>query len=414
MSGEQFDLVCISHLWWDWVWQRPQQLMSRFARRHRVLWAEEPHIEIGAGGETFEVTEELPGLHVGRLVYRSDEATFWERLRDVTARTGGEGFRLSPHIREASLLFDSFAQPVLERRVEAFTNEWRQHPLVLWLYTPVVQRFIDLLRPDLLVYDVMDELSSFQFAPARLREQEQQLLERADLVFAGGPSMYAARKDRRPDVHLFPSGVEQAHFARALDEATRVPGTVRELPRPVVGFFGVIDERADLDLLAAVADLRPAWSWVMVGPVLKIEEETLPRRPNIHYLGKQRYEDLPAFLKGFDIAMLPFARNEATRFISPTKTLEYMAAHRPIISTSVPDVISLFGSVARIAETPGEFVAAAEAALVEDAAGREARLARERDTLRRHGWDTIVAEMEGLIVDRLSRRGRRSQVGDGS
>jgi glycosyltransferase involved in cell wall biosynthesis len=409
---EQFDLVCVSHLWWDWVWQRPQQLMSRFARRRRVFWTEEPHIEIGEPSEAFEVTEELPGLQAGRLVLRSDEATFRERLREVLVRTGGKDFTLPTHIREASLLFGSPAQPRLEREVRDFVSGWRRQPLVLWLYTPLVEAFVDLLRPDLVVYDVMDELSAFQFAPASLKEQERRLLQRADLVFAGGPSMHASRTDLRPDVHLFPSGVEQEHFARALDEATPLPEPMRALPGPVIGFFGVIDERADLELLAAVADLRPTWSWVMIGPVLKIEEAALPRRPNIHYLGRQDYQDLPGFLKGFDVAMLPFARNEATRFISPTKTLEYMAAQRPIVSTPIPDVIDLYGEVVRIAETPEAFVAAADAALAEDASARERRRAKEQTLLQRYAWDTIADEMEALIVDRLGRRLAQRKVGD--
>jgi glycosyltransferase involved in cell wall biosynthesis len=282
---------------------------------------------------------------------------------------------------------------------------------VLWLYTPVVSHVIDLLQPDVVVYDVMDELSAFQFAPAELKEQERQLLRRADLVFAGGPSMHASRTGARPDIHLFPSGVDQAHFARALDDATPLPDVLRDLPRPVVGFFGVVDERADLALLAAAADLRPAWSWVVVGPVLKIEEAALPRRPNIHYLGKQSYQDLPAFLKGFDVAMLPFAINEATRFISPTKTLEYMAAHRPIVSTPVPDVIGLYGEVVRVADSPEAFVAAADAALAEEPAARERRASKERELLRRYAWDAIAAEMAALILGQLARGDARREVG---
>ena len=401
---QQASLVCISHLWWDWVWQRPQHLLSRLARHYPVFWAEEPRIEIGEAYEGFDVREERPNLHVSRLTFRSDAPTFWSRLDEVLDRTGGHAFKVSDSIREASLLFDSPAQERLEREVRDYVASWRRGPLILWLYTPVVVHFIDLLQPDLVVYDVMDELAAFKFAPARLKEQEQELITRADLVFTGGPSMYTTRQGRHPDLHLFPSGVEQEHFAQALAPDLAVPDDVRALDHPIVGFFGVVDERIDLDLLAGAAAARPDWNWVMIGPVLKIEETSLPRLPNIHYLGKQDYRQLPAYLKAFDVAMLPFARNEATRFISPTKTLEYMAAHKPIVSTSIKDVITLYGSVARIADMPAELVAQVQAALDEGPAERARRNEQEQELLGRYAWDTIAGEMHALIEDRLNRK----------
>ncbi|HZG68371.1 MAG TPA: hypothetical protein VEZ12_16630 [Herpetosiphonaceae bacterium] len=238
---QQASLVCVSHLWWDWVWQRPQHLLSRLARHYPVFWAEEPHIEIGDAYEGFDVTEERPNLHVSRLILRSDAATFWSRLNEVLDRTGGHAFKVSDSIREASLLFDSPAQERLESEVRDYVASWRRDPLILWLYTPVVVQFIDLLEPDLVVYDVMDELAAFKFAPARLKEQEQELIARADLIFTGGPSMYAARQGRHPDLHLFPSGVEQEHFAQALAPDLVLPDEVRTLDHPIIGFFGVVD-----------------------------------------------------------------------------------------------------------------------------------------------------------------------------
>lgn len=404
MGVVQPDLVCVSHLWWDWVWQRPQQLISRLAQHHRVFWTEEPRIEIGPTSEGFEITEERPNLQVGRLVFRGDAATFWRRLNETLERTGAHAFKVSEDIKEASLLFESPAQERFEREVRDYVASWRRGPLVLWLYTPVVVPFVELLQPDLVVYDVMDELTAFKFAPARLKGQEAELLARADLVFCGGPSMYEARKSRHPDVHLFPSGVEQRHFARALEEDLPLPTAVRDLPRPIVGFFGVIDERTDLDLLGRVAAARPEWSWVMIGPVLKIEERALPRSPNLHYLGKQDYQQLPAYLKAFDVAMMPFARNEATRFISPTKTLEYMAAHKPIVSTPIHDVVGLYGEVVRFAESPEAFVAQVQAGLGESEREREGRIGKERGLLQRSSWDQIAGDMEALIHDRLARK----------
>ncbi len=400
----QPDLVCISHLWWDWVWQRPQQLLSRLARRYRVFYAEEPRIAIGPASEDFEITEAWPNIRVGRLVYRSDEAAFRRQFDEMLDRAGARAFKVSEDIREAGLGFESPFQERLEREVLTAVAALRRGPLVLWLYTPAAVPFIDLLAPDLIVYDVMDELSQFKYASPRLRQQEENLLARADLVFAGGPSLYEARQARHRDVHLFPSGVDQGHFARALDPALPLPPAIRELPHPLLGFFGVIDERVDLDLLARVAALRPEWHWAMIGPVLKIEERALPRLPNIHYLGKQDYGDLPAYLKAFDVATLPFARNEATRAISPTKTLEYMAARKPIVSTPIPDVVSLYGAVARIADGPDAFVPAVQAALDEGPPERERRARQEDELLRRYSWDQITAEMHALIQDRLTRK----------
>ncbi len=404
MEGNRPDLVCISHLWWDWVWQRPQHLMSRLARQYRVFWTEEPRIEIGPESEGFEVAEEAPNLTISRLVYRSDAATFWRRLNETLDRTGAHGFKPRETLQEATLRFDSPVQERLEREVREYVAAWRRGPLVLWLYTPVVVQFIDLLQPDLVVYDVMDELSAFKFASPRLREQERELFARADLVFAGGPSLYEARRSRHADLHLFPSGVEEAHFARALEEDLPLPSEVRELSRPIIGFFGVIDERMDLGLLERIAAAQPDWQLVLVGPVMKIEDSTLPRLPNIHYTGQQDYRQLPAYLKAFDVAILPFALDESTRFISPTKTLEYMAAHKPIVSTPLPDVISLYGSVVRIAESPDQFIGEIQAALDERPQEREERMHRERDLLHQHSWDQIAAEMQALIDDRLARK----------
>lgn len=406
MTNNQVGLVCVSHLWWDWVWQRPQHLLSRLAQRQRVLYVEEPRIQIGPVYEGFDAIQARSQLDVARLTYRSDAPTFWQRLHETQDRTGAHPFKVSDQIREASLMFESPAQERLEREVVSYVTARRGERLVLWLYTPAVVRFIDLLQPDLVVYDVMDELSAFKFMPARLKQQEQELLARADLVFTGGPSLYQARRDRHPDLHLFPSGVEQEHFAQALADDLPVPAALATLEGPVVGFYGVIDERIDYGLLAQVARLRPQWQWVMIGPILKIQEGDLPRLPNLYYLGKQDYADLPACLRAFDVAMMPFALNESTQFISPTKTLEYMAAHKPIVSTPITDVIDLYGSVVRIAPTPETFVAQVEAALHEQDQQRADRLQREQALLGMYTWDRIAGEMQALIDDRLLGRSK--------
>jgi UDP-galactopyranose mutase len=253
------------------------------------------------------------------------------------------------------------------------------------------------LQPQAVVYDCMDELSAFKNAPAALREREAELFKRADLVFTGGQSLYEAKRHQHHSIHAFPSSIDAPHFMQAramVDERA----DQREIPHPRIGFFGVIDERMDIDLLAGVADLRPDWHLVIIGPVVKIDENDLPRRDNIHYLGGKSYKELPAYLSGWDVAMLPFARNESTRFISPTKTPEYLAAGCPVVSTSIRDVVRPYGQkgLVHIADTPEEFAAAIDTAIKTDS---PQRLMEVDFFLRQTSWDRTWSQMSDLIAE---------------
>ncbi|WP_097064319.1 UDP-galactopyranose mutase [Sphingomonas guangdongensis] len=277
--------------------------------------------------------------------------------------------------------------------------------LVRWYYTPMMLPLSEHRAANAVVYDCMDELANFKGAPATLLPLEQRLLDQADLVFTGGYSLFEAKRDRHPSVHPFPSSVDVAHFAAAR-EPGREPDDQRAIPRPRLGFYGVVDERMDLALLAAVADQRPDWSLVIVGPVVKISEHDLPRRHNIHYIGGRDYAALPDYLRGWDVALMPFAINDATRFISPTKTPEYLAAGCPVVSTPVTDVIRHYGSVAavRIAATPDAFVAACAEALTLRASSE---WRDEVDALLAQGsWDKVHAEMAALIGKVMAARQR--------
>ncbi|HET9629668.1 MAG TPA: UDP-galactopyranose mutase [Novosphingobium sp.] len=275
-------------------------------------------------------------------------------------------------------------------------------PLTLWYYTPMMLPFSDHLAADCVVYDCMDELANFRFAPPDLLPNEQRLLDRADLVFTGGYSLYEAKRDRHPRVYPFPSSVDRAHFGSARSLAAD-PADQAALPRPRLGFYGVIDERIDLPLIAHVADARPDWSLVMVGPVVKISEADLPRRPNLHYLGSKDYAELPQYLAGWDVALMPFAMNEATRFISPTKTPEYLAAGCPVVSTPIVDVVRHYGAMAgvKIAATPDEFLAACDAALA--LSGGQDWLGEVDEFLAQTGWDETTGRMLALIQAELTR-----------
>lgn len=358
--SKNVDIVCFSHLRWDFVFQRPQHLLTRAARSGRVFYVEEPVVE-GA---------------VARL--------------DVDVR--GNLYVVVPRLPSAA----SESVDELQRRlVNNLLAEYRVDAYVLWFYTPMALSFTDHLRPQATVYDCMDELSAFKGAPSLLKEREAELLTRASLVLTGGQSLYEAKRSQHHNIHPFPSSVDTSHFAQARTP-TVAPADQLSIPHPRLGFFGVIDERMDLELLGGLAAARPDWQFVMLGPVVKIDSAALPSYPNIHYLGSKRYEELPGYIAGWDVALLPFARNAATRFISPTKTPEYMAAGKPVVSTPIRDVVRPYGQqgLVRIAADVPSFALACEAAMAENAAER---LERCDAFLRDLSWDATWNRIHRLV-----------------
>lgn len=366
MTKAALPLITYSHLRWDFVFQRPQQILSRLARTRPVLFVEEPVFDERAP----RLDTSTPAPNVVRCVPRGafSASSFAAEKIDLIA-------------------------PLLDRLARQ-TGHGRH---VAWLYTPMALPLALSLSPDAIVYDCMDELSAFRGAAPALREREAELFARAHLVFTGGPSLYRQKRDRHPCVHCFPSSVDVAHFRTA-----RGPRRAPPTP-PRLGFFGVIDERFDQGLLGAVAGARPEWELVMVGPIVKIDPATLPQRANILYLGQRDYAELPRLVAGWDVCLMPFALNEATRFISPTKVLEYMAAERPIVSTPIADVVGPYGDIVRIAGTPQEFIAACESALAESAAERACRRARMREILSSTSWDATARRMAALVDAAVAR-----------
>lgn len=364
-------LICFSHLRWDFVFQRPQQLMTRFAERCPVIYWEEP-------AETLEASP--------RLAFRENV------VPGISVATPQLPAGLTGEAAQAALA------GLLDELIAAVGR-----PAVLWYYTPMMLPFSQHLKADCVVYDCMDELANFRFAPPGLIELEDALIAKADLVFTGGYSLYEAKRHRHPRVFPFPSSVDREHFGGArspLDE----PAALRDIPHPRLGFYGVIDERIDLELLAAVADAQPDWSLIMVGPVVKIDAADLPRRANIHYLGSQPYADLPAYLRGWDVALMPFAINTATRFISPTKTPEYLAAGCPVVSTPITDVIRHYGELdaVAIAADADAFVAACASALsLRNGDGHWLDAADQ--ILRGMEWSITAAGMWSLVEQRIAR-----------
>jgi UDP-galactopyranose mutase len=291
---------------------------------------------------------------------------------------------------------------IISGMVKDLVSEQKTDRYIAWFYTPMMLDLIDGLEPLAIVYDCMDELSAFRGAPPELVEREEHLMARADLVFTGGHSLYEAKRSRHNAAYPFPSSVDASHFGKAHTFTSEMPDQ-SNIAHPRIGFAGVIDERLDIDLLGQIADLRPEWQFVMVGPVVKISEEDLPRRENIHYLGMKSYDELPGYLAGWDVAMMPFALNESTKYISPTKTPEYLSAGLPVVSTPITDVVRPYGEegLVHIASTAEEFVSGIEAAMNEDADLRNERVA---EFLKENSWDNTFRAMSGLISKVINGR----------
>jgi glycosyltransferase involved in cell wall biosynthesis len=365
------DVVCLSHLRWGFVFQRPNHLMSRCAKNRRVFFVEEP-------------------------IYDADEpmVAYDEVAPNLTV--------VVPHLPESASPASTSPSKSLELQrvlLDAVMRDHRIHRPLLWYYTPMALAFSSHHEASAVVYDCMDELSNFAGAPPELRERERELFRRADLVFTGGHSLYEAKRAQHESVHAFPSSVEVDHFQKARTGNVEEPADQKNIPGPRLGFYGVIDERIDRDLLAALADAEPSWQIVIVGPVVKIDPKSLPQRNNIHYLGQKSYAELPSYLAGWDVAIMPFAQNDATRFISPTKTLEYLAAGKPVVSTPIRDVVRPYAElgIARVGSGK-DFIHEVREALRErgsDAEAARMRVADER--LAATSWDLTWDAMDALI-----------------
>ena len=382
-------LICFSHLRWDFVFQRPQHLMTRFARTRRVFYFEEPlgYQEGQTAPDLWTRVCERSG--VIRVVPRLP-AGLDERAREETVRALLDGLITSEQIRRP----------------------------VLWYYTPMMLGFSRHLNAGAVVYDCMDELANFKGAPPELMGLERELFAKADLVTTGGYSLYDAKREQHGNVHAFPSSVDREHLAQARNMTDGdEPADQAAIEHPRLGFYGVIDERMDLAMLGEVAAKRPDWALVMVGPVVKIDPAALPQAPNIHYLGGKSYAELPRYLAGWDVALMPFAVNEATKFISPTKTPEYLSGGVPVVSTPIKDVVRSYGHLdgVAIAETADDFIAACDAALAMRAAGSDWLKAADK-LLADNSWDNTFKAMSKLVEESVERRTQAAdrRYGEGS
>src|SRR5438105_230638 len=377
-NSASYPIIAHCHLCWDWVWQRPQQFLSRLSKKHKILFVETraPDPNLITPLARWETIEALPNLTLLRLQFPSWR---WEQASYVDL----ERRRL---VQEAlrGPLAGKFEKPVQ------------------WFYDPMaVTAFAGHLGEIATVYDCMDELSKFRGAPAELADREATLLDLADVVFTGGRKLYESKSQYHSNCHFHGCGVDVNHFGRARHSETVVPPDLSHIPKPVLGYFGVVDERLDYELIAKLADANPRWSVVMIGPVIKVEERSLPRRRNLHWLGGRDYSQLPSYCKGFSLCLMPFALNAATEFINPTKALEYMATGKMIVSSAVPDVVRNFGEVVKIAADHEQFISLCKQALDRpDRAAVESGL----NLAAENTWESIVDQLENHIREVLVGR----------
>jgi glycosyltransferase involved in cell wall biosynthesis len=358
------DLICFCHLRWNFVYQRPQHLMSRFAKQQRVFLIEEPwfdaqqtnYLQLDRKDEKLTIV--IPHLQQGL----SEEEIVSQQVK---------------------LLKDLFEE-------ESITNYF------FWYYSPMPIAIGNAFDPQFIMYDCMDELSLFKDAPPVLREREKELFEKAALVFTGGHNLYQAKKNSHHNIHPFPSSIDKAHFAQAR-QITADPEDQANIPHPRFGFYGVIDERFDIELIKQVTERKPEWQFVIIGPVVKIDPALLPRLDNIHYIGSRGYDDLPKYLAGWDVAIIPFVLNDSTKYISPTKTPEYLAAAKPVISTSIVDVVTPYAvnDLVQIADSADDFIKAAEFELTRK--DQNEWLQKVDDFLADNSWDNTWSKMQQLI-----------------
>jgi beta-glucosidase/6-phospho-beta-glucosidase/beta-galactosidase/glycosyltransferase involved in cell wall biosynthesis len=378
---DRYGIVVFSHLRWGFVWQRPQQFLSRFAKKHQVLFVEEPYFDRPTGSE--------PEIVLHRV------------MPNVTV--------VAPHVDHSWNRNSKLPQKLLELTKQAIAqmNEDGEfdRPL-LWYYSPMDASWsLGHIENRGVIYDSMDELSQFSGAPRALVDNENRLMEYADVVFAGGYELSLKKKKRHGNVHFYGCGVEYSHFSKAQDSSTTIPPDIDFMARPILGWFGVVDERVDYNMVGEMARMKPNWSFAMVGPVVKVDPNLLPHFPNLFWLGGRDYSVLPNYCRAFDICMMPFAINAATEYINPTKALEYLATGRPVIGTPVKDVVRQYSDLVEIVKTADEFVAAAERLLANPPADR---IQRGIDKARQCSWESTVSQMQGLINEAIGKKDRPS------
>jgi glycosyltransferase involved in cell wall biosynthesis len=379
-GGGGFDLICISHVPWDGIWQRNQQTMSRFSRSERVVYARP--LNALEASDNLRHLSSFFGKRVNDNLMVINPVTLW----------GDTRFGLIRRVNRFVVV--SFIRFGMKRM------GFRGRPRVLWFYFPRCEAICGAFGEELVVYDIQDEYTTWTNATRDIGDRERQLLRKAGLVFTGTNSLFRKKRPYNENIHFIQNGVEVEHFGLAMQEETEIPGDLKPLPRPVIGYFGLIGDRIDETIIRTIADRRPEWSVVLIGPVRE-EMCHIPDRKNIYLLGQRDYSSLPGYLKGFDVAIIPYMLNKTTMDLNPTKLLEYMAGGRPVVSTAMADVVELFHDYVYVAHDPEEFLRMTEEAVVNP----------DNDLVRRgvlfagkFTWEAMVKRMRGMIIDEIESK----------
>lgn len=365
------NLLCFSHLRWDFVFQRPQHVLSCLSRNFNIYFFEEPQF-ISSTKAYLKLIKVQKNLSL-----------------------------IVPHLPNGLLKQEQIS--IQKGLLDCLLNTQNLSDFIFWYYTPMALEFSEHLQPQFIVYDCMDELSAFKFAPPNIRKLEKQLFKTADLIFTGGKSLYEAKKHWHSTIYCLPSSIDKQHFNQARKSNKFKQKNNLNLK---LGYSGVIDERFNLELIRAMAAQKPNWVFEIIGPVVKIDPNELPKLPNIRYIGPIDYEELPEFLSEWDIALIPFLLNEATRFISPTKTPEYLAAGLPVISTPIRDVIHPYGinGLVQIGRQAQEFIHLAEGWMGLHPKHKKNWLQRVDVFLAQHSWEKTCTSMFERIEETLEQK----------
>jgi glycosyltransferase involved in cell wall biosynthesis len=376
-AGLPQNLIVLSHLRWDFVFQRPQHLLTRLAKSFNIFYFEEP---------VFEAIDQ-------------EHLSFSKRADNI--------WIVVPHMPEGMSAEE--IKNTHKQMFDRFMENKNLADYAFWYYTPMALEYSRKYNPDLVIFDCMDELSAFKFAPVELKNMEKELLKKADVVFTGGHSLYEAKKNQHFNIHPFPSSIDKAHFTKAREYKTCPEDMINTL-QPKLGFYGVIDERFDIELIRGMADAKPEWQFILIGPVVKIDPATLPKNKNIHYLGSKSYQELPTYMATWDIALIPFMLNDSTKFISPTKTPEYLAAGLPVISTPIKDVVNPYGKskLVHIGANADDFIAAAETELKTSSNLKEKWMMQVDSFLMQNSWDKTCNNMLKLMSEAVENKGYTS------
>lgn len=378
-------------------------VLRELARSRRVLWLETP-LRATATRELASI--DGPLARTTLTVARALDLVWSSAHRLAELATGAINVADDLWVATPPAFARTRSHRIQRQLLHLFVRHLRKQlgisTFQLWTFVPTTADHVGALGEDVSIYFCGEEWSlASEVDQAQMLAAERTLLRRVDAVVATNHLLGDAKRMLNVATYVTPLGVDHAHFAKALDDATRVPAPLAALPRPRIGFHGALREGVDLELIAHVARTRPDWSIVLIGPEPR-EIASIRELPNVHALGKVAHEELPAYCKGLDVGMIPLRLDPRVTFTNPPQLREYLSAGLPVVSTPIPEV-KRYASMCRIAETTNDVVPAIELALKES--GPVARGARSA-AMKNETWSARVTEVM-RTVEEISQRKRR-------